>query len=82
MAKKVYVIECRELVSPGQIDVTVAFVASSLSKAEELIKKNVDFSYADRWWWAVYPVLIDSEDVLDEIHFYDREGNKIDKQPV
>jgi len=82
MDSKVYIVECRELVSPSLIDITVAFVASSLSKAEELIKNNADFSYADHWWWAVYPMLIDSEDVLDEIHFYDREGNKLDKQPV
>jgi len=59
---------------------TVAFVASSLEEAEKFIKQNKDFSHAPKWWWAVYPMLVDTDDIIDEIHFYDREGRRLNNQ--
>ncbi len=84
--KKFYIVEHRDHTEPSQMTWDFAFLASSIEKAEEFIKKNQDYDKEDHnWWWAVYATLLDEDDFKklkdNELRFYNKEGERVENQP-
>ena len=89
---RVYVVEHRECLSASSTDFdsTTAYFSSTKEKALEFIQKNVDFDSRNiTWWWAIYseemdrPISYDglTEISLDDLEFYDWNGNLLNYQP-
>jgi hypothetical protein len=41
------------------------------------MKENTDFDDGEKWWWAVYPMILDEDTSLDELYFYNKKVERI-----
>lgn len=88
-------IECRRK-DPSRIEIVeyrdgtfasvIAYVGSDREKALAFIRANTDYGPADAWHWAVYSEPVDAPldhcaDDLDNLCYYDRNGNALEEQP-
>jgi len=84
--QKIYVVEYRSHDDFGNIESLTMFLASSVEKGIEYMKKNQDSFEDDRtWWWAMLPmpVDVDPDDVsgFDELYLYNHKVERIYWQP-
>ena len=87
--KKVWIVEHRMYIDKFRgIENVVVFVASSLKKAENFIRKNYkDFKEKTIWWWVIYPESLDKDSMKElgedyKIKVYSPKGKELENQPV
>ena len=89
MTKQIWIVEHRteEGKKCGCMECVISFVASSLKKAEQFIKKNKDYdSTKYKWWWVIYPESIDKDSMLEDgyvdFYVYSSKGKQLKNQPI
>ena len=88
MKKQVWVVEHRTEAGKkcGCMECVISFVASSLKKAEQFIKKNKDYELNKYvWWWVIYPEVIDSDKEFEDdfiFRVYSSKGKPLKNQPI
>lgn len=67
--EKVFIVEHRMYQDDKVISVNAA-VVSSIEKAVVFMVENQDYELGYNWWWAVYPMAVDTEEDYDELYYY------------
>lgn len=78
---KVFIIESRSY-EKGMIVSVNAAVVTSVEKSIEFMKENTDYDTGFNWWWAFYPMAVDSKCDFDDLYLYNSKVERIYWQPT
>lgn len=73
---------CLDAPSSEKFETVIMHLASSKERAIKFMKRSRGADPSDRWWWAVYTMVVDDYgDCEDNLAFFDQEAKQLDFQP-